>query len=98
MNAESEDEVFEEVAETGAGAGGSAAVPSPEPEGQTAAEASPWWQAWCDRIGAGEENLDATRTTLALQLQAHTVRRSTVPVHGTSSDLQHACTAVPRQI
>ena len=26
------------------------------------------------------------------------VRRSTVPVHGTSSDLQHACTAVPRQI
>ena len=27
-----------------------------------------------------------------------TVRRSTVPVHGTSSDLQHACTAVPRQI
>ena len=70
MSAESEDEVFEEVAEIGAGAGGSAAAPSPEPEGQTAAEASPWWQTWCDRIGAGEENLDATRTTLALQLQA----------------------------
>ena len=68
MSAESEDEVFEEVAETGAGAGGSAAAPSPEPEGQTAAEASPWWQTWCDRIAAGEENLDATRTTLAAGL------------------------------
>ena len=37
---------------------------------ESAAKATPWWwQTWCDRIGAREENLDATRTTLALQLQ-----------------------------
>ena len=65
MSVES-DEIFEDAGwSPGAGAGVSVGEPSPEREGKTAAKASPWWQTWCDRIGAGEENLDATRTSLA---------------------------------
>ena len=66
------DEVFEDplTEPEGGGAVGTASpAPAPEPQGETAS-ASPWWQQWCVRIGAGEEGLDPTRTTLALQLQA----------------------------
>ena len=66
------DDIFEEAVETlggGAAGGGVGGAPEPEGEGQTPA-GSPWWAVWCDRIGAGEEGLDATRTNLALQLQA----------------------------
>ena len=78
--------VFVDVVEAEAGEGASG-VSAPEPEraaaaaeGQTPA-GSPWWKAWCERIGAGETGLDATRTTLALQLQAqdHAERLPIVP-------------------
>ena len=75
---EEDEEVFVDSASgvtPGAGAlGGSQPQPEPSPEpapqGQTAALASPWWALWCERIGAGEQGLDATRTALAFQLQA----------------------------
>ena len=60
-----EDPLLEPEGGGAAGPGG----PVPEPQGETAS-ASPWWKQWCARIGAGEEGLDPTRTTLALQLQA----------------------------
>ena len=60
-----DDPLLEREGGGAAGTGG----PVPEPRGETAA-ASPWWKQWCARIGAGEEGLDPTRTTLALQLQA----------------------------
>ena len=66
------EDVFEDplLEPEGGGAVGTASpTPAPEPQGETAS-ASPWWQQWCVRIGAGEEGLDPTRTTLALQLQA----------------------------
>ena len=78
MNAESDEEVFEEVTATPGAGGGEAEVPSPAPQGETAAKATPWWQTWCDRIGAGEENLDATRTTLALQLHSTVIEVRTI--------------------
>ena len=62
--------VFVDVVEAEAEAGASGLGASePAAEGETPA-GSPWWKAWCERIGAGETGLDATRTTLALQLQA----------------------------
>ena len=72
----SDEEEFAEVRETatpeGGAQGGQELAPSPEPapQGQTAENASPWWSDWCDRIGAGEQGLDATWTALAFQLHA----------------------------
>ena len=60
------DDIFEEAVETlggGAAGGGAGGASEPEGEGQTPA-GSPWWVVWCDRIGVGEEGLDATWTNL----------------------------------
>ena len=69
----SADEEFEETATHGEGGqeeGAAVAVGAPGGAQGETPSGSPWWEVWCDRIGAGEEGLDATRTNLALQLQA----------------------------
>jgi len=69
----SADEEFEETAthgERGQEEGAAVAVGAPGGAQGETPSGSPWWEVWCDRIGAGEEGLDATRTNLALQLQA----------------------------
>eukprot|EP01047_Picozoa_sp_COSAG01_P100079 COSAG01_NODE_29985_length_625_cov_2.836502_1_plen_172_part_00 len=70
MSANSEEDVFRDVAggaSEGGGAGGLAS-PEPEPQGQTAS-ASPWWEEVCARIARGEA-VDAVQAGLAVQQQA----------------------------
>jgi hypothetical protein len=69
----SADEEFEETVTHGEGGqeeGAAVAAGAPGGARGETPSGSPWWKEWCARIGAGEEGLDATRTTLALQLQA----------------------------
>ena len=69
----SADEEFEETVTHGEGGqeeGAAVAAGAPGGARGETPSGSPWWKEWCARIGAGEEGLDATHTTLALQLQA----------------------------
>ena len=69
----SADEEFEETVSHGEGGqeeGAAVAAGAPGGARGETPSGSPWWAVWCDRIGAGEEGLDATRTNLALQLPA----------------------------